>query len=190
MHTKHGTMGLGKDGVRPWHLRLGDSPAGRLVALSGLVSEQRKGSTTAAITKAFSDVIDPRILFFRQVWGTVVMTDPASGVDALVPFASVQVEDKDCSVLGYFPPASPWGWLVPFHGRRAVIATALRDEWGRFCGWIPRWDLDWLLRFRREGRCYGVIVERPSIKDLLQQWRPPELVKGPPRPDPDPDPRP
>ena len=190
MHSNQGGIGMGKDRIRPEHLRLGDSLAGRLAGLSGLETEELKGLTIADIAKAFPYVIDPKILFFRKVCGTVVKTDPATGVDAPVPFATVQVEDTDCSFLGYFPAASPWGWTFPFHCRREVIATALSDECGRFCVWIPRWDIDWVLRFRRERRCYGVIFERPSIKDLLDHLRPPVAVKWPPRPDPDPEPGP
>jgi len=190
MHSNSAGFSDKKDRVRPEHLHLGESLASRLGALSGLAAEQLKGLTIADITKAFPYVIDPKILFFRQVCGTVVKTDPTTGVDAPVPFATVQVEDTDCSFLGYFPAASPWGWTFPFHCRREVIATALTDECGRFCVWIPRWDIDWVLRFRRERRCFGVIFERPSIKDLLDHLRPPESRQWPPRPFPEPDPWP
>ena len=190
MHSTSAGLGDQKEGERLGNLRLGGSLAGRLGALSGLEPEQLKGLTIADINRAFPYLIDPKILFFRQVCGTVVKTDPATGVDAPVPFATVQVEDTDCSFLGYFPAASPWGWAFPFRCRREVIATALTDECGRFCVWIPRWDIDWILRFRRERRCFGVIFERPSIKDLLDHLRPPELLPWPPRPFPEPDPWP
>ena len=190
MQASGATLGRGKDSIRPEHLRLGESLAGRLASISGLAAEQLKGLTVADIAKAFPFVIDPKILFFRRVCGTVVKSDPVTGVEAPVPFATVQVEDTDCSFLGYFPAPSPWGWAFPFHCRREVIATALSDECGRFCVWIPRWDIDWVLRFRRERRCFGVIFERPSLRDLLQQLRPPEVVNWPPRPYPDPEPDP
>ncbi len=73
-----------------------------------------------------------------------------------------------------------------------MIATAKTDECGHFCVWIPRWDIDWVLRFRRERRCYGVIFHRPTIRELIEQLRPlpdPE-IQWPPRPIPEPDPPP
>ena len=152
MHSTSAGLGGKKDGERLEILRLGGSLAGRLGALAGLEPEQLKGLTIADINRTFPYLIDPKILFFRQVCGTVVKTDPATGVDAPVPFATVQVEDTDCSFLGYFPAASPWGWAFPFRCRREVIATALTDDCGRFCVWIPRWEIDWILRFRRERK--------------------------------------
>jgi len=71
--------------------------AGRLAALSGLAPDQLKGLTLAEITKTFPYVIDPKILFFRKVCGTVVKADSATGVQAPVPFATVQVENTDAN---------------------------------------------------------------------------------------------
>ena len=65
MHSNQGGIGMGKDRIRPEHLRFGDSLAGRLAGLSGLETEQLKGLTIADVAKAFPYVIDPKILFFR-----------------------------------------------------------------------------------------------------------------------------
>jgi hypothetical protein len=176
--------------VNPGAVKLGDSMALRLAAVSGLAAADLKGLTVTDVTQKFPHLIDPALLFFRRVCGRVVKTDPATGIDYPVPFATVQVEDTDCSYLGYFPPGGPWGWYFPFRCRREVIATAKTDECGNFCVLIPRWDIDWVLRFRRERRCYGVIFDRPSIRDLIEKLRPRVDIDWPPRPIPEPDPPP
>src|SRR5262249_8259797 len=125
--------------------------------------------------------------------------DPVTGIEYPVPYATVHVEDTDCSLLGYFPLKSKWAWYFPFHCRREDIATAKTDECGNFCVWIPRWDIDWVLRFRHERICFPIIFERPSIKDILDELIPeripipiPQPDPGPigPRPGPGPDPAP
>jgi len=110
MHSNSAGIGDKKDWMRPEHQRLGESLAGRLGAPSGLAAEQPKGLTIADITKVFPYGIDPKILLFRHVCGTVVKTDSSTGVDAPVPFATVQVEDTEGSFLGYFPASDPQGW--------------------------------------------------------------------------------
>lgn len=67
-----------------------------------------------------------------------------------------------------------------------MIATARTDECGRFCVWIPRWDIDWVLRFRRERICFPIIFERPSLRDLLDDLIPPRIPFPFPGPDPGP----
>lgn len=176
--------------LKPGAIKLGDSMAVRLAAASGLAAANLKGMTVADVAQKFAHAIDPALLFFRRVCGKVVKTDPVTGIDYPVPFATVQVEDTDCSYLGYFPASSPWGWYFPFRCHRELIATAKTDECGNFCVLIPRWDIDWVLRFRRERRCYGVIFDRPSIRDLIERLRPPVDIEWPPRPIPEPDPPP
>lgn len=75
-----------------------------------------------------------------------------------MPWATVHVEDTDCSLFGYFPHGWPWSWFLPLLCRREEIATAVTDACGRFCVWIPRWEIDWILRFRREGICLPDIL--------------------------------
>jgi hypothetical protein len=59
------------------------------------------------------------------------------------------------------------------------------DECGEFCVWVPRWDIDWILRWRRERFCFP--FERPSIIDLLEDL-PIPVERVPRRPWPEPDP--
>ena len=185
--------------VYPDRKKLTALQAKRLGAMSEINPKELAGLTIAEISERFRFRIDPRWLFFQRVCGTVVKTDPVTGIEYPVPYATVEVEDTDCDLLGYFPPHYRWGWYFPFRCHREVIATALTDECGHFCVWIPRFDIDWVLRFRRERICFPIIFERPSLQDILQevigQHIPipiPQPDPGPigPRPGPGPDPSP
>jgi hypothetical protein len=111
-----------------------------------------------------------------------------TGVEYPVPWATVHVEDTDCSLFGYFPHGWPWSWFLPLLCRREEIATAVTDACGRFCVWIPRWEIDWILRFRRERICLPDIFVRPVLRDILDELRPVLPIPRPPKPEPDPPP--
>lgn len=167
--------------------------AKRLAAVSNLNARQLTGLNIAELADKFRFRLDPSLLLFRKVCGKVVKRDPATGIDYPVPYATVHVEDTDCSMLGYFPSGSRWAWYFPFHCRRETIATAKTDACGEFCVWIPRWDIDWVLRWRRERFCLPYAFERPSIRDILDELIPREPPVGPPPgrgPGPDPAPFP
>lgn len=161
--------------------------AQRLAALSDVDARELEGLTVAEISDRFRFRIDPELLFFRTICGRVVKKDPATGIEYPVAYATVHVEDTDCSLLGYFPKVSPWGWYFPFKCRREVIAVKKTDKCGNFCIRVPRWDIDWILRWRRERICFPVIFERPSIADLIADLEPPRRIPIP-KPGPDPDP--
>lgn len=169
----------------PDQIKITQLQAERLAAMSDLTAKELVGLTVADISEKFRFKIDPRLLFFRKVCGKVVKKDPITGVEYPVPYATVFVEDTDCSLLGFFPQHSKWGWYFPFRCRREVIASVKTDECGRFCVWIPRWDIDWIFRFRSERHCFPIIFERPSIRDLLDDLIPERI----PFPFPEPDPR-
>lgn len=101
MHSNSAGLGGKRALVRPEHLNFFESIAGHLGALRGLATEQLKGLTKA---------------------------DPATGVAAPVPFATIQVVDADYPILGFFPVVSPWGWAFPFpcrsHSRPVVSCLA------------------------------------------------------------------
>jgi len=176
--------------VLPDQIKLTALQAARLGGLNDLPDKDLVGLSVAQISDKFRFRIDPRHLLFRRVCGVVVQHDAVTGVDMPVPYATVHVEDTDCSLLGYFPLQAKWAWYFPFRCRREVIATARTDECGRFCVWIPRWDIDWVLRFRRERICFPIIFERPSIRDLLDDLIPPRIPLPFPRPFPRPGPGP
>ncbi|MGV8989701.1 MAG: hypothetical protein ACOH2H_26220 [Cypionkella sp.] len=169
---------------------LGAASAARLAAMTDLPAEKLRDRSLSAIIDDFGYQIDPHLLFFRRICGKVVKTNPVTHVDQPVPYATVQVEDTDCSFLGYFPPGSPWTWLFPFLCHREVIATARADECGNFCVWVPRFDIDWILRFRRERHCYPIIFQRPTLGEILKGLDPRAPVPFPKGPWPGPDPGP
>ncbi|MCP4358545.1 MAG: hypothetical protein GY796_11060 [Chloroflexi bacterium] len=162
--------------------------AARLAAQTSVKADDLVGLTVAEISDKYRFVIDPKLLFFRKVCGRVVKKDPVTGELYPVPFATVHVEDTDCGLLGYFPSGWQWGWFYPFWCHREVIATAVTDECGNFCVYIPRWDIDWILRWRKARLCYPIIFERPTIRDILEELWPDPPVIRPPRPEPDPPP--
>ncbi len=111
--------------------------------------------------------IDRFSLFYRKVCGRVVKTDAATGIVHGVPGATVHVMDTDCSFLGYFPVEHPnWWWLWLINCKEEEIATTVTDECGNFCVWIPRWDIDRLLRWRKERICLPEVY-RPNLGDLV-----------------------
>ena len=156
--------------------------AERLAALAEIDAKELIGHTVADLAERLKWRIDPELFFFRRICGRVVKKDPVTGVEYPVPFATVEVQDTDCSLVGYFPANWRWGWFYPFHCRREVIATVKTDKCGRFCVYVPRFDIDWILRWRRRRICFPYIFVRPSIKDLVAI---PELdLPVPPRPGP------
>ena len=167
--------------VHPDQRKLTSIQAKRLADLAKVPAKELEGETIARVSERLRWSIDPELLWFRKICGRVVKTDPVSGVEYPVPFATVQVEDTDCSLLGYFPAHAPWGWYFPFHCRREVIGTAKTDACGNFCVWIPRWDIDWVLRWRLQRHCYPIIFQRPDLSDLLRVTK---VVEWPPKPPP------
>ena len=106
-----------------------------------------------------------------------------------VPGATVHVWDTDVNLFGYFPGGWPYGWFLPWGWRREEIGTAQTDACGNFCVWIPRFDIDWVLRWRLQRRCYIDVFRRPSIRDILERLRevvelPPHIGPWPPDPGP------
>ena len=167
----------------PDQVKLTTQQAERLAAVSGVAVAEIQGLTVAEISARLRWQIDPELLFFRRICGKVVKEDPATGGELPVAYATVEVEDTDCSFFGYFPVAARWAWYFPFRCRREVIATVKTDRCGNFCVYVPRWDIDWILRWRRERVCFPVIFERPTLADLLADLHP-----LPPVPPPGPDP--
>jgi hypothetical protein len=172
--------------VDPDRTQLTPLQAERLAAMSDVAARELVGLSVAEIRDKFRFQIDATLLAFRKICGRVVKKNPITGVEYPVPYATVHVEDSDCSLLGFFPSKAKWAWYFPFACRREVIATAKTDECGRFCVWIPRWDIDWVLRFRRERVCFPIVFDRPSVRDLLDDLIPQRI----PRPIPEPDPPP
>ena len=153
--------------VAPDRQKLTDTQAARLGALTEIEAKELAGLTIADIRDRFAWRIDPELLFFRRICGKVVKKDPITGISYPVPFATVIVEDTDCNLLAFFPKFWQWGWFFPLFCRREVLATVKTDKCGKFCVWVPRWDIDWILRWRKHRICFPYIFTRPTIRALL-----------------------
>lgn len=158
------------DKMAPDSQPITDLQAQRLARVSSLNIKEIAGLSIADIREKFKWHIDPEILFFRRICGRVVKQDPVTGINYPVPFATVHVEDTDCSFLGLFPTNSHWWWGFPVSCHREEIATVKTDACGNFCVFIPRFEIDWILRWRRERFCYPDIFIKPSIRDLLEKF--------------------
>lgn len=176
-------------GMDPDRMKLTALQAERLGAISAVEPKELAGLTVAQIGEKFRYRIDPALLFFRKICGRVVKKDAVTGIEYPVAYATVHVEDTDCSFLGYFPGTSKYAWYFPFKCRREEIATVKTDKCGNFCVYVPRWEIDWVLSWRKERLCFPVIFERPSLADILDELLPREVIPIP-RPGPDPDPGP
>jgi hypothetical protein len=175
--------------IHPDNQKITRTQAQRLSVLSGVDVSEIKG-TIAQVAEKLKWKIDPELFFFRKVCGKVVKKNPVTGVEYPVPFATVHVEDTDCNLISYFPQGWQWGWHFPFNCRREVIATTKTDKCGNFCVWIPRFDIDWILKWRRQRICFPLIFRRPSIEDMIPRIPDLDIVDGPWPPLPWPDPGP
>ncbi len=151
----------------PDQMKLNAISAERLASLAGIEANEVQGQTIASISEQLKWAIDPEWLLFRRVCGRVVKTDPDSGISYPVPYATVHVLDTDCDFWGYFPEGWLYSWLFPIRCRTEELTTVVTDECGNFCVWIPRFEIDWILRWRRERFCYEEFLVKPSIADLL-----------------------
>jgi hypothetical protein len=153
---------------QPDKVALNPIQAKRLAALTGLPADELAHRTVAELAGELRWQINPDLFLFERVCGRVVKPDPATGLKYPVPGATVNVFDTDCDWIWFFPPGWPWGWIFPFGlCETELVATTTTDECGRFCVWIPRFDIDWILTWRRERICFADLFRRPSAADLL-----------------------
>jgi hypothetical protein len=125
---------------------------------------------------------DPISLLFRKVCGRVVKRDPVSGEERGVPNATVDVEDTDIKLLSFYPESHPYWWAWPLWSQRETIAQVRTDACGHFCVWIPRWDVDRILRARRRLFCPPI---KPNLTEIIDRY---VEVEVPRKPIPDPGP--
>lgn len=159
--------------------------AAYLSKIASVPQKEIAGKTIAKVIDQLRWRVDPSLLLFRRICGRVVKPNPTTGDLEPVPNATVHVEDTDCSFFGFFPVQSPFYWLFPFHCRREEITTVVTDACGKFCVYIPYWDVDRYWRFRLNRICFPEIV-KPSIRDILNRplFEPPEIKIPFPEPDP------
>ena len=139
---------------------------------TSLAADQIADLRVVDVADKLGDYLDVYWLFKRKLCGRVVQKDPLTGELKGVPGAVVEVQDTDCS--GWLRAIGGYTWLYPFGCNRETIATAVTDECGYFCVWIPRWLFEWVSKWRKERICWPIF--RPRVVDLI------------PIPDPLPDP--
>ncbi len=150
---------------------LTERQAFRLSELTGVPAKEFVKTTFAEAHERVKWLIDPQLLFFRRICGRVVKNDPATGVQHGVPNATVHVQDTDCSFFGFFPVESPFYWLFPFNCKTETIATVKTDACGNFCVFVPRWEIDWILRWRLKYVCYPDI-RIPNLQEIIREFLP------------------
>lgn len=136
----------------------------------------RKGKLTAddLPLKAADDL--PIIWPTKQlVCGRVIKRDPVTGEECPVPGATVHVLDVDLYFFWWHPFPYPWGWIFPFWARREKIATTKTDKCGRFCVYIPRIDIDVILRWRLRFHCLYWTLPRPRVIDAINLGVKPDI---------------
>jgi hypothetical protein len=175
----------GMEAIAPNHRKLTHIQAKRLGALAQIDAKELAGATLGSLSEKLQWQVDPTWFLFRRICGKVVKKDPITGVEHPVPFATVVVEDTDCNLVSYFPKDRKWGWFFPLFCHREVLTTTKTDKCGNFCAWVPRFDIDWILHWRKLRICFGVIFRRPTLRDLLGP-----LYERPFPPIPGPDPGP
>jgi hypothetical protein len=153
-----------------------------LSALTGIDASKFKGLSVAELSSEFRWQIDPNLFLFVRVCGQVVKQNPATGNQDPVPFATVYAEETICSLLGRFPVGLPWVWFFPFECHTEVVAQTTTDACGKFCIWVPRFEIEWILRFRLERICYLQLFNKPTVASVLAF-----LQGNPTGPDPAPD---
>jgi hypothetical protein len=147
---------------------LSERQAERLSALSFVPTAELARQPIAEVIDRLRPLIAPKLLSFRRFGGRVVRAQ-ADGEARPVPLATVEVYDSELRLLAWSPPGSIFSWLYPFGVRRERIATMTTDERGRFCMWIPRFDVDHYLRWRLERRCYLEWLRKPTLLDVLRE---------------------
>jgi hypothetical protein len=161
---------------------LTESQATMLSALTGIDASKFKGLSVAEISSEFRWQIDPNFFLFVRVCGQVVKYNPATGTNDPVPYAIVYAEETTCNLLGRFPIGLPWGWFFPWRCETEVVAQTTTDACGNFCVWVPRFEIEWILRFRLERICYLQLFTKPTVGSILGY-----LQGNPVGPDPAPD---
>ena len=177
MSTARSVLNLGKQVVT-------NNQASKLASLANVDVSEIRGQTFSKLSEKLKYLIDPGFFLTRTTCGTVVKTDPATGVDYPVPHATVTGNERNCNFISYFPLDGYWAWHFPLLCTHHVIATTTTDNCGNFCVQVPAFEIEWIRRWRLEHICYDVIFRRPVLIDIIKQVAGP----WPPIPEPGPDP--
>ncbi len=170
--------------IPPDKVKLNQIQAQRLSSITNVSIKEIEGRDIAQLSESLKWKIDPEYFRFRRICGQVVRWDAGTGQYQPVPFATVHVMDTECDFLGYFPYQVKWAWLYPIFCYEEEITEVVTDECGKFCAWIPWFDIDWVIRWRLERYCFPEVFVKPNLGELLQS------VGVLPAPGPGPDPGP
>jgi hypothetical protein len=151
----------------PDQIPLTQSQANMLSSLTGIDASKFKGLTVAEIASQYRWQINPDFFLFVQICGQVVYQNPVTGAQYPIPYATVSAEETICSYLGFFPLELPWGWFFPFDCQTVTVGQTTTDGCGNFCLWVPRFEIEWILRFRLERICYIDLFTRPTVGSIL-----------------------
>src|SRR5258708_311818 len=170
--------------IPPDEVKLNKIQAQRRTSITNVSIKEIEGRDIAQLSESLKWKIDPEYCRFRRICGQVVRWDAGTGQYQPVPFATVHVMDTECDFLGYFPYQVKWAWLYPIFCYEEEITEVVTDECGKFCAWIPWFDIDWAIRWRLERYCFPEVFVKPNLGELLQS------VGVLPAPGPGPDPGP
>jgi hypothetical protein len=154
--------------VAPDKVKLNPIQAHRLSSLLNINVKEVEGRDIAELSESLKWNAEPDFFRFRRICGQVVRWDPATGEYQPVPFATVHVMDTVCDFLGYFPESVIWAWLYPIFCRQEQITQVVTDACGRFCAWVPWFDIEWVVRWKLERICFPEIFVKPNLGQLLQ----------------------
>lgn len=122
--------------LAPDRIPLSTSQAQRLAGLTEMDANNFAGRTIAEIKDRFQWQIDSKYLRFERVCGQVVTTSGSTGAADPVPSATVLLEvasdSKTESLAGEV--------------EAGVAARSVTDAQGRFRLWVPRFEIEWMLR--------------------------------------------
>lgn len=146
----------------PAERKLATFQASRLSRLTGVSTRRLIGESLGSLSRSLPSAIDPDLLESVTLSGRVVRVDSASGRDIPVPNATVHLEDTECQLVAFFPKSWPWAWYFPLSCRREEIERATTDRDGRFSISVPRFDIDWIQRWRYDRWRHGDLFRRAS----------------------------
>ncbi len=154
-------------GKSPHEVAVNRIQAERLSAISGIDARELAGRSVGELAERYRWVIDPELWWFKKICGRVVKADPVTGLEYPVPYATVDIYDVDCDFWGFFPEGWPWAWLFPIRCDREKLTSVVTDACGEFCFWVPRFDIDWIVRWRAERVCFPEFFVKPSLAKLI-----------------------
>lgn len=120
----------------------------RLAELAGLKPEAFCRLTIEEIRGRFGWQIDPRLLLFRRLSGKVLIRDEECGNLVPVDGALVHIESTLSDLLHFADAIEGGGCLLMTHVRRERILSVTSSADGGFSAWIPRFDIESLVRWR------------------------------------------